>query len=92
MPYVLSTALVLILGEHRQTHIRLRDLCTPPLTPTPHQSHNSVSFSWMCGSVTEERRVHGWRSGSATSGCVGVAWQRLPRRLVRFVCGLVFGL
>lgn len=30
MPYVLSTALVLILGGSRQAHIRLCDLCTPP--------------------------------------------------------------
>lgn len=51
MPYVLSAALVLILGEYRQAHIRLGDLCTP------HQSHSSVSFPWMGGSVTEERRT-----------------------------------
>lgn len=29
----------------------------PPNTHTHHQSHNSVSFPWMCGSVTEERHV-----------------------------------
>lgn len=35
MPYVLSTALVLILGGSRQAHIRLGDLCTPPQSPLP---------------------------------------------------------
>lgn len=37
MPYVLSTALVLILAGSRQAHIRLCDLCTPHPTvlPTP---------------------------------------------------------
>lgn len=50
MPYVLSTALVLILGGSRQAHIRLCDLCTPPPNPPNH----SLCFHRVCGSVTEE--------------------------------------
>lgn len=63
MPYVLSTALVLILGEHRQTHIRLRDLCTPPPT-------NPTTLSASPGCVDQSRR---------SSACTGGAQARLPQ-------------
>lgn len=95
MPYVLSAALVLILSEHRQTHIRLRDLCTPPpnthTPPIPQLCQLPLDVRISHGGAPRAR-PRGWRPGSATPGCVEAARQRLPRRHVRFVCELVLGL
>lgn len=51
MPYVLSTALVLILGRSRQAHIRFCDLCSPP-----HQTHTHPFSCFTCSRQVDQHQ------------------------------------
>lgn len=51
MPYVLSAALVLILGEKRQAHIGLGDLCPPPTSATATSASPGRPDQWPRSAV-----------------------------------------